>query len=80
MKEFTNVYTQIKNNILLRNKYKIIVFSPSFVDLYLYNNKIQKIQINQTLNEEELDNLVDKLNQGDITCICGDNSNPEENC
>lgn len=79
MAELTNTYTQIKNIILLRNKYKILSFKPSEVDLYTYNSFL-KIPINQPLTEEELNDLVNELNQSAITCVCEDNSNPEENC
>lgn len=79
MVELTNTYTQIKNIILLRNKYKILSFKPTEVDLYTYNNFF-KLPINEPLTDGQLDDLVNELNQSAITCVCEDNSNPEENC
>lgn len=79
MAELTNTYTQIKNIILLRNKYKILSFKPTEVDLYKYNSFL-KIPINESFTDEQLDDLVNELNQSAITCVCEDNSNQEENC
>ena len=78
--DFTNTYTQVKNNIITRKKYKIISFLDKKMDLFYFNTNNQKVKLNDNLTEEELDALVDELNQNEITCVCEDLSSMEENC
>ena len=78
--ELTNTYTQVKNSIITRKKYKIISFLDKEMDLFYFNANNQKVKINENLTEEELDALVDELNQQEIICECEDLSNIEENC
>lgn len=78
--EYTNTYTQIKNNIMLRKKYKILSFTDKELDIFTFCNNHTKINLNDSLTEEELNLLVEELNAQEITCVCEDNSNPEENC
>ena len=78
--DFTNTYTQVKNNIITRKKYKIISFLDKEMDLFYFNTNNQKVKLNDNLTEEELDALVEELNQNEITCVCEDLSNMEENC
>lgn len=78
--EYTNTYTQIKNNIMLRKKYKILSFTDKELDIFTFCNNKTKIILNSPLTEEELNLLVTELNEQDIICECEDISNPEENC
>ena len=78
--ELTNTYTQVKNSIITRKKYKIISFLDKEMDLFYFNTNNQKVKLNDNLTEEELDALVEELNQNEITCVCEDLSNMEENC
>ena len=79
MKEYTNTYTQVRNNIITRQKHKILAFSNTDVNIIDYASQ-NKIQIDNPLSEEELDLLVDELNQCAIICECEDTANQEENC
>ena len=78
--EYTNTYTQIKNNIMLRKKYKILSFTDKELDIFTFCNNKTKISLSSPLTEEELNLLVTELNEQDIICECEDISNPEENC
>lgn len=78
--EYTNTYTQIKNNIMLRKKYKILSFMNKELNIFTFCGKDLKIAIPNSLTEEELDSLVNELNAQEIICVCEDNSNLEENC
>ena len=50
------------------------------LNIFTFCNNHTKINLNDSLTEEELNLLVEELNAQEITCVCEDNSNPEENC